>query len=219
MRMIAMDDEKQAGDGLLVPNDMYLESGIHIGTKIRTGDAKEFVFKKRRDGIYIIDIQKTDAGIRAALEAVKKYDAKDIVVVATRVYTSNAANKLKSVLGDISVIEKRFIPGTFTNIKSSHFREPKVVIVTDPRAEREAVKEANAMGIEVIGLIDTDNVLVGIDVPVPMNNKGRKSLALFFWVLAREMSVKSGKSKSYDDFRVPVSLFERLEIGAEEGEE
>jgi small subunit ribosomal protein S2 len=214
-----MEEEKSNAASLLVPSDAYLESGIHIGTKLRTGDAKDFVFKKRKDGIFIIDVQKIDEGIRAAMNAIKSYEPKDVLVIATRMYTANAANKLKSVLSDINVIEKRFIPGTLTNVKSSHFMEPKVVVVTDPRAEKEAIKEANAMGIRVIGLVDTDNVLQGIDVPVPMNNKGRKSLALFFWVLARELSVKSGKAKSYDDFKVPISMFERLEIGEEEGEE
>jgi small subunit ribosomal protein S2 len=214
-----MEDEKGENANLLVSSDTYLESGIHIGTKIRTGDAKRFVFKKRKDGIFIIDVQRIDEGIRNAMKAVKEYEPKDMLVVATRVYTANAANKLKSLLSEISVIEKRFIPGTLTNVKSSHFREPKVVIVTDPRAEREAIKEAGIMGIPVIALVDTDNVLQGITIPVPMNNKGRKSLALFFWVLARELSVKSGKAKSYDDFKVPVSMFERLEIGEEEGSE
>jgi small subunit ribosomal protein S2 len=217
--VIGMEGEKEQNANLLVSSDTYLESGIHIGTKLRTGDAKRFVFKKRKDGIFIIDVQKIDAGIRAAMKTIKDFEPKDVLVVATRVYTANAANKLKSLLGDISVIEKRFIPGTLTNVKSSHFMEPRIVVVTDPRAERQAVKEANAMGITVIGLVDTDNVLQGITVPVPMNNKGRKSLALFFWVLARELSVKSGKAKSYDDFKVPISMFERLELGEEEAEE
>ncbi len=212
-------EEKSNEANLLVSSDTYLESGIHIGTKLRTGDAKVFVFKKRKDGIFIIDVQKVDEGIRAAMNTIKNYEPKDVLVVATRMYTANAANKLKSVLGDINVIEKRFIPGTLTNVRCSQFMEPKVIVVTDPRAEKAAIKEANAMGIKVIGLVDTDNVLQGIDVPVPMNNKGRKSLALFFWMLARELSVKSGKAKSYDDFKVPVSMFERLEIGDDEGEE
>lgn len=209
-------EEERKNNSLLVSNEDYLESGIHIGTKIRTGDAKVFVYKKRKDGIYIIDVEKIDLGIRKALEIIKGYETKDILVVATRMYTSNAAHKLKSLFPDINVIEKRFIPGTLTNIKSTHFTEPKISIVTDPRAEKEAIKESNSMRIPVIGLVDTDNVLEGIDNPIPMNNKGRKSLALLFWLISREISMKEGKIKAYNDFKVPISFFEKIELGEDE---
>jgi len=209
-------EEERKNNSLLVSNEDYLESGIHIGTKIRTGDAKGFVYKKRKDGIYIIDVEKIDLGIRKAMEIIKGYETRDILVVATRMYTSNAAHKLKSLFPDINVIEKRFIPGTLTNIKSTHFTEPKITIVTDPRAEKEAIKESNAMRIPVIGLVDTDNVLEGIDNPVPMNNKGRKSLALLFWLISREISMKEGKIKAYNDFKVPISFFEKIELGEDE---
>ncbi|MCX6774014.1 MAG: 30S ribosomal protein S2 [Candidatus Micrarchaeota archaeon] len=211
-----MMEEERKNNSLLVSNEDYLESGIHIGTKIRTGDAKVFVYKKRKDGIYIIDVEKIDLGIRKALEIIKGYETKDILVVATRMYTSNAAHKLKSLFPDINVIEKRFIPGTLTNIKSTHFTEPKISIVTDPRAEKEAIKESNSMRIPVIGLVDTDNVLEGIDNPIPMNNKGRKSLALLFWLISREISMKEGKIKAYNDFKVPISFFEKIELGEDE---
>jgi small subunit ribosomal protein S2 len=211
-----MMEEEKRNANLMVANEDYLESGIHIGTKIRTGDAKDFVYKKRKDGIYIIDVDKIDSGIRKALDAIKKYETKDILVVATRMYTSNAAHKLKSLFSDINVIEKRFIPGTLTNVKSTHFTEPKIVIVTDPRAEKEALRESNAMRIPVIGLVDTDNVLEGIDHPIPMNNKGRKSLALLFWLISREISMKEGKIKAYDEFKVPISFFEKIELGEDE---
>ena len=214
-----MEEENKRDNGLLVANENYLESGIHIGTKMRTGDAKGFVYKKRKDGIYIIDVDKIDSGIRKALEAIKKYEPKEVLIVATRMYTSNVAHKLKSLFPDVNVIEKRFIPGTLTNIKSNHFTEPKIVLVTDPKAEKEAVRESNAMQIPVIGLVDTDNILEGINYAIPMNNKGRKSLALLFWLIAREISIKEGKIKAYNDFKVPMSFFEKIELGEdEEGE-
>ncbi len=203
--------DEQKYDGLLVPTERYLESGIHIGTKIKTGDTKDFIFKKRRDRIYIIDLKKIDDGIRNALEVLKKYDVKDILIVATRMYAINASRKLKQML-DIETVEKRFVPGTFTNKESKHFKEPEIVLVCDPRNEKEAIREANMMNIPVIGLVDTDNTTRGLDVVIPMNNKGRKSLALFFWILARELLLKEGKIKSYDEFKLPITYFERLEI-------
>ncbi len=205
-------DEQGGIEGLLVPVERYLESGIHIGTKLKTGYTKNFIFKKRKDGIYVIDIKKIDEGMRKAFEEIKKHDLKDILIVATRIYAANAAKKLKQILGDIDVMEKRFIPGTLTNIESKHFREPSLLIVCDPRNEKEAIREAKKLGIPVVGLVDTDNTTEGIDYPVPMNNKGRKSLALFFWLLTRELLLKEGRIKGYDEFKLPVSYFERLEL-------
>ncbi len=204
--------EENATAGFLVPVERYLEAGIHIGTKLKNGDTAEFIYKKRKDGIYILDIHAIDEHMREALQFLKNFDNKDITIVATRAYAQNAAKKLKKFFKDIDIITDRFIPGTFTNPESKHFREPSVVIVCDPRTEKEAIREANYTKIPVVGLVDTDNMTKGIDHVVSMNNKGRKSLALFFWLLARELMLKHGGIKGYDEFKVPISYFERLEI-------
>jgi small subunit ribosomal protein S2 len=81
----------------------------------------------------------------------------------------------------------RFIPGTLTNPEFSGFIEPEVILITDPRADKQAIKEANKVGIVVVAMCDTDNELKGVDLIVPTNNKGRKALALVYWLLAREI--------------------------------
>ncbi len=199
-------------EGLLIPVEKYLESGIHIGTKLKNGDTSPYIYKKRKDGIYVLDLKKIDSKINEALNLLKKYNNKDILIVATRTYAENALKKMKKFLPDIEIVTKRFIPGTLTNPESKYFKEPEVVLVCDPRSEKEAIKEANYMKIPVIGLVDTDNLAKGIDHVIPMNNKGRKSLALFFWLLTRELMLKNGAIKSYDEFKAPVSYFERLDI-------
>lgn len=208
-------EEEAINAGLLLPVEKYLESGIHIGTKLRNADTIKFIYKKRKDGIYIIDMKAIDDGIRKAINELKNYKQDEICVIATRVYATNAAKKAQKFLPKIDIISKRFIPGTFTNPESRQFREPSIVIVCDPRSEKEAIKEASYMRIPVIGLVDTDNSARDIDYLVPMNNKGRKSLAVFFWLFVREMLLKEGKIKSYDEFKVPISYFERLELEEE----
>jgi small subunit ribosomal protein S2 len=204
--------------GLVLPIEKYLESGIHIGTKLRNGDTAQFIYKKRKDGIYILAIEKIDEHLRQALNILKEYDPRDICIVATRTYSTNPASKIEKFVSGLNIISGRFIPGTFTNPASSHFREPEIVLVCDPRSEGEAIKEANLMQIPVVGLVDTDNSIRGINHIVPMNNKGRKSLALFFWLLARELLLKTGKISSYDEFKVPINYFEKLDLGeTEEG--
>ncbi|MEB3825295.1 MAG: 30S ribosomal protein S2, partial [Desulfurococcales archaeon] len=65
--------------------------------------------------------------------------------------------------------------------------EPDVVLVTDPRAESQAIKEAYKVGLPIVALTDTDNRVDNIDLIIPANNKGRKSLALLYWILTREI--------------------------------
>ena len=199
-------------EGLLVNLELYLQSGIHIGTKLRTGDMREYVYKRRKDKIYIMDIDKINERIQYAINFITKYPPEEIVIVATRTYAENAAKKLAELVGGVEVISKRFIPGTFTNPELPYFKEPSLVIVCDPRGEKEAIREANMMNIPVLALLDTENSAKGIDFVVPMNNKGRKSLSLFFWILAREFLLKQGKISSYDKFKTPISAFEKLEI-------
>jgi len=208
-------EEREEVASLLIPVERYLESGIHIGTKLKNADTAKFIYKKRKDGIYVIDMSAIDNGIRNALNELKKYKQSDICIVATRVYAENAAKKAQKFLPNIDIITKRFIPGTFTNPESKQFKEPAIVIVCDPRSERIAIKEASNMKIPIIGLVDTDNSTQDIDFVVPMNNKGRKSLAVFFWLFVREMLLKEGKIKGYDEFKIPISYFERLEIEEE----
>ena len=204
----------EGGDdsGLLVPIEKYLESGIHIGTRIKTGASRRFIFKKRTDNIHIFDIRKIDERIRLSANFLAQFQPEEILVVATRVYAANAAKKMKKFLPEIDIIEDRFIPGTLTNPALSHYKEPGVILVTDPRGEREALREAGAMNIPTVVLMDSENTAYNADLVVPMNNKGRRSLALYFWLLTRELLVKYGRIKGYDEYKVPLSFFEKLEL-------
>ena len=90
------------------------------------------------------------------------------------------------------------------------FMEPKVILVCDPKGEREAISESAKNGVPVISLCDTDNDTKFIDLVVPINNKGKRSLALIFYILAREMLLAQGKIKSYDEFTYDIGYFEQL---------
>jgi len=213
--------------GLPVKQDLFLEAGVHIGTRIKTNDMKKYIFKKRDDGLYILDLRKTAERLLSAAKLISKYDPKDILIVASRVYSSNPAAKFSKLTG-IPVLPGRFVPGTMTNLVSRQFREPKLVFVCDPKGEREAIMESAKNGVPVIALCDTDNDTKYVDMVIPINNKGRRSLALVFYILAREIMLSQEKIKSYDDFQHNVSYFERLEdieeekkvvITKEEGEE
>ena len=177
---------------LLIQQEKYLEAGIHIGTKIRTPDMIPFIYKARQDKLYVLDLKKVDERLRVAARFISYYKPEEVVVVASRLYASSSAKKFCEVVG-CRVVEGRFVPGMLTNPAREDYTEPKLLFICDPKNERQALKEANKMGIPTIGLCDTDNSTKFIDWIVPCNNKGRKSLALIFYLIAREIKKIKGE--------------------------
>ncbi len=201
--------------GNLVKQETYLEAGIHIGTRIRTFDMRKYVFKRREDGLYIIDLRKTEERLTQVAKILARYKPEDILVVASRLYSSNPALKFSALTG-IPVLRGRFIPGTMTNLSYKGFKEPKLLFVCDPKGEQEAIAEGAKNNVPIIALCDTDNETKFIDFVIPANNKGKKALALIFFILARELILSQGKISSYDQFNYNVNYFEQIDIGAKE---
>jgi len=200
-------EEKKADDGMTIPEETYMTSGAHIGTRQKTADIKEFIYKVRNDGLYIIDVKKTDSRIKIAAKFISKYDPNNILIVSVRQYGQKPIKKLAEHTG-IQVLDGRFRPGTLTNPSSKGFLEPELIILTDPLADAQALHEAENIGIPVIGLCDTNNETKYLDLVIPTNNKGRRALALVYWLLTREILKTKGKIKSYDDFKSEVEDFE-----------
>ena len=202
--------EEEKKESLLVPQERYLEAGVHIGTRFKTIDMKPFIFKMRDDGLYILDLRKIDERIRLAAKMLGKYKPEEILVVASRLYSANAAKKFSDLTG-VKLNKGRFVPGSMTNIALPTFVEPKIILVCDPKGEGEAVREAAKVGVPVVALCDSDNLTNFVDLVVPTNNKGRKALGLIFYMLARELQMSQGKIKSYDEFQYRPEYFERFE--------
>ncbi|GAA5818961.1 MAG: 30S ribosomal protein S2 [Methanobrevibacter sp. CfCl-M3] len=191
---------------LLIPLDKYLASGLHIGTQQKTKDMEKYIFRVRADGLYVLDIRKTNDKIISLAKFLAKYDPDDILVVATRQYGQAPVKKFGEVVG-CKTIPGRFIPGTLTNPNYSKFIEPKVIMVTDPRSDSQAIIEAKQNGIPVLALCDSENLLNSVDLIVPVNNKGRKSIALVYWLLAREILRIKGIIGENEDLDVDPSEF------------
>ncbi|NJE00677.1 30S ribosomal protein S2 [Thermococcus sp. JdF3] len=191
----------------LVPLDQYLAAGVHIGTQQKTQDMKRFIYRVRQDGLYVLDVRKTDERLRVAGKFLAKFDPENILAVSVRLYGQKPVKKFGDVTG-VRSIPGRFLPGTMTNPQVKNFMEPDALIVTDPRADHQAMKEAIEIGIPIVALVDTENFLSYVDVAIPTNNKGRKALALIYWILAREILYNRKEIESREDFKVPVEDFE-----------
>ena len=191
----------------LVPLDQYLAAGVHIGTQQKTQDMKKFIYRVRQDGLYVLDVRKTDERLRVAGKFLARFDPESILAVSVRLYGQKPVKKFGEVTG-ARAIPGRFLPGTMTNPQVKKFMEPDVLIVTDPRADHQAMKEAIEIGIPIVALVDTENFLSFVDLAIPTNNKGRKALALIYWILAREILYNRKEIESREDFKVPVEDFE-----------
>ncbi len=191
----------------LLPLDTYLSAGIHIGTRIKTHDMIPFIYRVRPDGLFVLDIQKIDERIRMAAKFIAKFESSKVVVVSSRLYGKTPVQKFCDVTHSIPII-RRFLPGLFSNPIHSYHLDAGIVIVTDPKADHQAVKEAALVGIPVIALCDTEDEFTNVDLVVPINNKGRRSLATVYWLLARQVLRERGEIPTDGKLSVPIEDFE-----------
>ena len=203
-----MQEEERTGiEGLLVPEDVYLTSGVHIGTQQKSADMKAFIYKVRIDGLYVLDIKKTDERIRNAAKFLARFKPETILVVAARQYGQKPARMFGKAIG-AKVLAGRFVPGTLTNPNLEDFLEPETVVVTDPAADQQALREALNVNLPVVGLCDANNETRNVDLVIPTNNKGRRALATIYWLLTREVLKARGAVKADEDFTATIDDYE-----------
>ncbi len=172
-------------ENLLIDSNEYLKSGIHIGTKFKTKYMANFIYKTRPDGLSVLNLKKIDERLQMLMKFLGKYEAKDILIICRRENGWKGLRKLHELTG-INVITGRYPPGILTNPNLETFTEPKVMMVCDPWPDKNAVEDAFKVGIPVVALCDTNNQANKIDFVVPCNNKGKKSVGLVFYLIARE---------------------------------
>lgn len=189
---------------------LYLSCGIHIGTKLLTGDARRFIYRQTNYGLYVIDLTQTDERLQIAAKFLSKYveEGSDrVIVTSVRRYGKEPVRKFCQVLG-CRAITSRFIPGSLTNpIIDTYIKDASVVVIVDPHADKVVLREAKLARIPVVSLFDTDDTLEGIDLAIPANNRGKKALGLAFWLLARQIMLELGKISSEDEFPYTLDEF------------
>ena len=177
-----------------------LSSGIRVGTSVKTKFMIPFITKASPEGFYLFDLDITLSRIQTAARFIKKFDMKQVIVYSGRTYAATAIEKFCELTG-AQMMLGRFMPGTLTNPSLPYYIEPQLIVISDPQIDAQAVTESTNAGIPVIGIANTDNVTSELDLIIPANNRGRRSIATIYWLLAKEiLQDESAMKYEIDDF-------------------
>jgi len=198
-----------------------LAAQAHLGANNCNFQMEQYVYKRTASSAHIIDLRKTWEKLLLAARAIAaiEYPA-DVCVISARPQGQRAVLKFASYTGT-TPIAGRFTPGAFTNhARQAAFREPRLLVVSDPRLDHQPIREASYVNVPVIALANTDSPLRYVDIAIPCNTKSSHALGLLWWMLAREvLRLRGSISRDVEWDVMPDLFFFREEADKEQQEQ
>ena len=182
-------------------------SGLRVGTNVKTKFMKPFITKTTDEGLYMLDGDMTFEKIMTSAKFINRVGAENIIVCSGRQYAGIPIEKFCEMTGAKHHL-RRFMPGTLTNPSLPYYIEPKIVFISDPEVDEQALIEATNAGIPVIGLSNTENITSKLDIIIPANNRGRRALATMYWLLVRQILIEKGELKENESMKYEIDDFE-----------
>ncbi len=184
-----------------------LSTGIRVGTQVKTKFMIPFITKASPEGLYMLDLDITLEKIKTAAKFINRLGPDNLIVCSGRQYAETPIEKFCEMLGAKQLLG-RFMPGTLTNPSLPYYIEPKLVFISDPQVDEQAIIEATNAGIPIVGIANTDNLTSNLDVIIPANNRGRKALATVYWLLVRQILIEKGELKENESMKYEIDDFE-----------
>ena len=182
-------------------------SGLRVGTNVKTKFMKPFITKTTDEGLYMLDGDMTLEKIMTSAKFINRVGAENIIVCSGRQYAGIPIEQFCEMTGAKHHLG-RFMPGTLTNPSLPYYIEPKIVFISDPEVDEQALIEATNAGIPVIGLSNTENITSKLDIIIPANNRGRRALATMYWLLVRQILIEKGELKENESMKKEIEDFE-----------
>ena len=184
-----------------------ISTGIRVGTQVKTKFMKQFIEKASPEGLYMLNIDMTLDKINTSAKFINRIGAENIIVCSGRQYAGIPIEKFCEMTGAKQLLG-RFMPGTLTNPSLPYYIEPKIVLISDPEVDEQALIEATNAGIPIVGIANTDNITSKLDIIIPANNRGRKALATVYWLLVRQILIEKGELKENESMKYEIDDFE-----------
>lgn len=192
----------------------FLAAHTHIGATNVNYQMEQYVFKRRSDGVHLINLNKTWEKILLAARAIVAVEnTSDVCAIScssssgdSKPLGQRAVLKFAKYTG-ATPIAGRYTPGTFTNQIQQAFKEPRLLVVCDPGADHQPIEEASYSNIPVIAFCNTDSNLRYVDIAIPCNNKAKDSIGLMWWLLTREVLRMRGSVLRKGPWETKVDMF------------